>query len=177
MDRPSRRSIRLKNYDYSTPGAYFVTVCTREKRCILSRVVKPSGDAVEEQLAAPAVVLTKAGRIVDEQIRLLPERFPSLSVDRFVVMPNHIHLLLTISAHAGGASSAPTAENRRRPDITHVVQVLKSQSSRLSGDAPLWQRSFYDHVVRSEAEYREIAEYIAVNPARWAEDRFYVKGE
>ncbi len=160
MDLPERKPIRLRDYDYSSPGAYFITVCTRGKECVLSRIL------VGEGLAPPAVALTAIGRIVEEQVRLLPGRFPSLSVDRYVIMPNHIHLLLTLSGDsAGGASPSPT--------LTNMVGALKSQTSRLSGMAPLWQRSYYDHVIRNGDDYRQIAEYIDANPARWGEDRFH----
>ncbi len=160
MDLPERKPIRLRDYDYSSPGAYFITICTRGKECVLSRIL------VGEGLAPPAVALTAIGRIVEEQLRLLPGRFPSLSVDRYVIMPNHIHLLLTLSGDsAGGASPSPT--------ITNMVGALKSQTSRLSGMAPLWQRSYYDHVIRNGDDHRQIAEYIDANPARWGEDRFH----
>ena len=160
MDMPTRKPMRLRDYDYSSPGAYFITVCTRGKECVLSRIL------VGEGLAPPAVALTAIGRIVEEQLRLLPGRFPALSVDRYVIMPNHIHLLLTLSGDsAGGASPSPT--------ITNMVGALKSQTSRLSGMAPLWQRSYYDHVIRNGEDYRRIAEYIEANPDRWNDDEFH----
>ena len=82
-------------------------------------------------------------------------------------MPNHVHLLLTLTeCGSGGASPSPT--------ITDMVGTLKSQTSRLSGMAPLWQRSYYDHVIRNEEDYRQIAEYIETNPAKWSDDEFYI---
>ena len=102
MEYPQRKQIRLTNYDYSAPGAYFITICTHEGRCILSRIT------VGEQLAAPETSLSAIGRMVDEQIRSLPARFPQLTVDHYVVMPNHIHLLLSLSEAAGAASCSPT---------------------------------------------------------------------
>ncbi len=98
MEYPKRKQIRLTNYDYSAPGAYFITICTHERCCILSQIT------VGEQLAAPETSLSAIGRMVDEQIRSLPARFPNLTVDRYVVMPNHIHLLLSLSEAAGAAS-------------------------------------------------------------------------
>ena len=160
MDLPIRKPLRLKEFDYSSPGAYFITICTRERRCVLSDI------AVGEGLAPPAVQLTAIGKIVEQQVLLLPARFSMLMVDRYVIMPNHIHLLLTLSEpNSGGASPSPT--------ITDMVGALKSQTSRMSGAAPLWQRSFFDHIVRNESDHRQITEYIAANPARWAEDRFH----
>ena len=106
MDRPVRKPIRLKNYDYSAPGAYFITICTREKRCILSSIAAPPGGGVGEGLALPAVILTGTGSLIEKQLLRLPERFPDLTLDRYVIMPNHIHLLLTIKSGAGGAGGA-----------------------------------------------------------------------
>ncbi len=164
MPLPQRKRTRLEAYDYATPGAYFVTICTHEKRCILSDIA-----AVGEGLAPPAVSLSTIGRIVEEQLSDLPRRFPSVSVDRYVIMPNHVHLLLSLSESTGGASPSPT--------LTDVICVLKSMTTRLSssclGAAPLWQRSFHDHVVRGQRDYDEIWKYIEANPARWRDDRFY----
>ena len=163
MDLPARKPIRLKNYDYSSPGAYFITICTRDKRCILSSIETTSGNAVGEGLAPPAPRLSAAGRIVEEQILSLPVRFPGLSIDSYVVMPNHIHLLLTIKYEMGGASPSPTVKT----NVIDAVRALKSFSSRLSGVGPIWQRSFYGHIIRNDDDCRQIAEYIAANPARW----------
>ncbi len=176
MDRPVRKPTRLKNYDYRTPGAYFITFCTREKRCILSQIAEPSGGNVGEGLAPPAVKLTAIGRLTEAQIASLPQRFPGVSVDRYVIMPNHVHLLLTLSGNypSREQQTAPLRQGEGdQVDIIHVVQVLKSQSSRLYGRGKLWQRSFYDHIVRGEEDYRAVAAYIDANPARWVEDRFF----
>ena len=163
VELPKRKSTRLSGWDYSTPGAYFVTICTHEKRCILSEI------HVGEQLAAPETRLSPLGQIVETQLLALPKRFPTLRLDQYVIMPNHVHLLLTIPESAGGASSSPT--------IVSAVQALKSQTARLCSAAygfkPLWQRSFHDHVVRGEADYQAIREYMENNPANWAEDRYY----
>ena len=165
-DCPRRKQNRLANYDYSAPGAYFVTICTHEKQCILSRI------AVGEGLAPPVVALTAIGSIVRAQLSELSNRYPTLTLDHSVIMPNHVHLLITLhqtEAGTGGASPSPT--------IMDAVRVLKSLSTRLSrpylSDSPLWQRSFYEHVIRNERDYLEIWNYIDGNPGRWVEDRFY----
>ena len=174
MTLPARKPNRLKNFDYSTPGACFITVCIRDKWCILSRIAPPYGADVGEGLAPPAVSLTAAGSIVEQIIAHLPERFAGLAVDRYVIMPNHIHLLLTIQDVSGGASPSPTVKT----DVNAVIGTLKSLTTRrwhqAGCDQASWQRSFYDHIVRNESEYHEIAAYIDANPARWAEDRFYL---
>ena len=90
MDLPKRKPLRLPEYDYSSPGAYFVTVCTQDRRCILSDVV------VGEGLAPPAVALTPIGQIVEEQIQAIPARYPAIGIQNDVIMPNHVHLLVSI---------------------------------------------------------------------------------
>ena len=163
MPQPERKRLRLPDHDYSSPGAYFVTICTKDRRCILSRIT------VGEGLAPPAVELTGVGIIVEEQIRALPERYPSIAVDKYVIMPNHVHLLLCLKEGAGGASPSPT--------LFDVLRVFKSMSTRrargLLGPLPLWQRSYYEHVIRSEGDAQEIQAYIDRNPAAWAEDQYY----
>ena len=176
MDLPKRKRIRLPEHDYSAPGAYFVTICTKDRRCVLSRI------AVGEGLAPPAVELSPIGQCVKEQILELPDRYPTVHIDNYAIMPNHVHLLVSIHADTGGASPSPTFRPdsggaRDSPTLFDVVRVLKSLSTRLSrehpGDLPLWQRSFHEHVIRNERDYREIWEYIDANPAKWAEDRYY----
>ena len=166
MDLPKRKRIRLPDYDYSSPGAYFVTICTHEKRCILSDI------AVGEGLAPPVVTLSPIGECVEGQILSLPNRYPMLSIDHYIIMPNHVHLILSIREAAGGASPSPT--------VFDVVRVLKSMTTRLSrpnlGEHLLWQRSYHEHVIRGERDYQDIWEYIENNPAKWVEDRYYTGG-
>ena len=122
-----------------------------------------------EALAPPAVMLSPIGQCVKEQLLALPKRYPAVQIDNYVIMPNHIHLLVSFNTDSGGASPSPT--------LFDVVRVLKSLSTRLSrdnlGNLPLWQRSFHEHVIRNENDYREIWEYINANPAKWVEDRYY----
>ena len=167
MDLPKRKPTRLRSYDYSTPGAYFVTVCTHEKKCSLSTI------SVGEGLAPPVVTLSKVGTCVEEQIRAIPGRYPTVRIDKYVIMPNHIHMIVTLGETAGGASPSPT--------LFDVVRVLKSLTTRLSrpllGEQPLFQRSYHEHVIRNEADYRRIWDYIDTNPAKWTEDCYYVNGQ
>lgn len=162
MNLPKRKRIRLQSYDYSAPGAYFVTVCTHERRCIFSSIAV--GAAISRP---PEVRLTRYGEIVDLAIRNIPSVYPNVSVDHSVIMPNHIHLILRIHPVEGGRMiSAPT--------VSMVVGQMKRWASKQSGTA-LWQKSYHEHVIRGESEYREIWEYIEANPAKWAEDRYYME--
>ena len=172
MELPKRKSLRLQEYNYSSPGAYFVTICTHDRRCILSRITV---GALHE---APAVSLnlTEIGQIVKEVIEILPSRYPDLTVEHYVIMPNHIHLLLRFDAERA-LREAPLRAGESRSLLAKAIGFLKMNSSKRAHqkypDLPLWQRSFHEHVIRNENDYREIWEYIDANPAKWAEDRYY----
>ena len=169
MDFPKRKQVRLAAYDYSAPGAYFVTVCTQDRRCILSHITVGA-----DALGGPNLILTETGEIVEEVI-LSTEHIDGLHVDKYVIMPNHIHLILRIDGvfdkENGGPprASAPTYAT-----IPSAIGVLKRLVHREAGQT-VFQRSYHEHVIRGEADYREIWEYIDTNPAKWAEDRYYTE--
>ena len=155
---PRRKRVRLQQFDYSGAGAYFVTVCTQGRRCILSDIT------VGEGLAPPVCRLTAAGRVVENEILSITERYPNIGIAKYVIMPNHVHMIVQIRSEAGGASPSPT--------LADVVRVIKSLSTRKSGLKTLWQRSFYEHVIRNDHDYEETWNYIESNPVKWAEDRY-----
>ncbi len=163
-DLPERKRLRLEQYDYSTPGAYFITICTYEKRCILSDI-RVGADA----LGGPDVALTDTGRIVEKYV-LSTDNIPGIHVDKYVIMPNHIHLLLTVEAVDGPpGASAPTMAA-----VPSAISALKRLVNRELG-TNIWQRSYHDHVIRGEPDYREVWNYIDSNPLRWREDCFYAE--
>ncbi len=162
MEYPNRKQLRLPEYDYSGPGAYFVTICTQDRRCILSEIIV--GDGV---LDVPQVRLSPYGSIVESTLLEIQEHYSWLTIENRVIMPNHIHLLLRIKED--GTSRTPSPTNARLPML---LSTIKRFSNRKAG-IPLWQRSYHEHVIRNERDYREIWEYIENNPARWAEDRYY----
>ena len=164
MDYQKRKRIRLETYDYSTPGAYFITICTREKRCILSKITVGA-----DALGGPRAILTNAGRIVEKYI-LSTNKIPDIRVDKYVIMPNHIHMILFVEQIDGPPrASAPTMAS-----IPNAVSALKRLVNRELGEN-IWQRSFHDHVIRNENDYGKIWEYIDTNPARWDMDCFYTE--
>jgi len=167
-DRHHRRSIRLKGHDYAEPGAYFVTICTYQRECLLGHV-----EGVD-------VVLSSAGRIAQSIWEGLADRFPSVGTDEFVIMPNHIHGIIVVGAQFIAPDSTWNPTNHA-PTLGEIVRAFKATVTRLvrRGDegvmnhAPTgfgWQRGFYDHIVRNEAELGVIREYIRANPSRWHED-------
>ena len=160
MKLPERKIIRLQNYDYSTSGAYFITICTGDHAQILSNIV---GDGA---LDVPKTVLTDIGRIVDKHI-LSTNNIPSVTVDKYVIMPNHIHVILIVDNN--GTSKAPSPTNNI---ISHSVSTLKRFINKEIG-YNIFQRSFYDHVIRDEQDYLKIWNYIDTNPAKWQEDKYF----
>ena len=164
MELPKRKPNRIPHFDYSTPGAYFVTICTQDKAPLLSTVV--GGGALD----APDVRLSRYGEIAQKYI-LSGNRIPGVTVDKFVIMPNHIHLILLVEADAStGTSRAPSPTNAVIP---HFVSTLKRFCHRDFGKK-IFQRSYHDHVIRNEASYQKIWQYIDNNPTLWQEDCFYV---
>ena len=176
MNYPKRKPLRLLEYDYSTPGGYFVTICTENRRRILSEVVV--GDGV---LDVPLVRLSPYGKIVEETLHEIVEHHDWLTVDKYVIMPNHIHLLLRIQADGTSRTPSPTyrdSDGTSRPQFSandrlpKLISTFKRFTNRRSG-CELWQRSYHEHVIRNENDYREIWEYIDENPMKWAQDRYY----
>ena len=164
QELPKRKHPRLDGYDYGADGAYFVTICTHDRQCLFSRIVGRG-------LAPAEVQYTPYGEIAKEQLKLLEKRYPSVKVDRYVIMPNHIHIILRITTDAAGASPRPT--------LIDVVCAYKSLTTRACKAVhpieKLFQTSFYEHIIRGQEDYDEIAAYIDRNPTCWLEDALYAK--
>ncbi len=170
MEYPKRKPARLPCYDYSSHGAYFLTICSYGHKQRFSRIV----GAIHE---SPAVHLTEYGTIIQRWIQDLPERF-GVKLPHFVIMPNHVHLLVLIDDETP-LRAIRESPLRSRSVISKLVGYLKMNVSRdihnLHGNSAekIWQRSFHDHVIRSEKDYLRIWSYIDTNPSRWTEDCFY----
>ena len=182
-----RRSIRLKGYDYSQAGAYFVTIVAQGRLCLF-------GDVVDGEMRA-----NDAGEMVWRVWDGMPGRFPSIEMDEFVVMPNHVHGVIIIRQSLGslvggqgdsgvqrdtGATTGATvgATTRVAPTVGDVVGAFKSLTTVEYGrgvrkldwppfDRRLWQRNYYERVIRDESEFSRVREYIANNPMEWEFDR------
>jgi len=159
MELPKRKQNRLTAYDYSTPNAYFITICTENRKNLFWKDVGAVTDRPEN------VPLTALGIIVRQRIRDIPSHYPAITVDHAVIMPNHIHLLLQINTNADGRSMIA-------PTISTVVRLLKGTVTKEAG-FPVWQKGFYDHVIRNDNDYRDIWNYIEGNPGKWSEDKLY----
>ncbi len=160
MELPKRKPNRIPNFNYSAAGAYFITICTQEKKNILSRIVG-GGD-----LDAPQISLSPIGQIVEQYI-LSSEQISGLHIDKYVVMPNHIHLIVFLDSD--NMEPPVTPANHKLP---HFVATLKRFCHRDAG-IKFFQRSYHDHVIRGEKDYQMIWQYIDNNPASWEQDCFY----
>jgi REP element-mobilizing transposase RayT len=163
---PRRHSIRLPGHDYAQPGLYFVTICVQGRRCLL-------GDIVGSELRINA-----AGRSVTSWWKKLPDRYPYVALDEFVLMPNHLHGILHIT-EVGAVAGRP---HGAAPTLGSMIAWFKSMTTnahihgvRSDGWAPfvsrLWQRNYYEHIIRGERDLDAVREYIFNNPAKWAADR------
>lgn len=156
MELPKRKHIRLKEYDYSLPGYYYVTIHTADPNTVLSTV---------GQGLAPAVTLTEVGILAQAQLLLLEKRFPFVRIDKYVFMPTHIHVILCFAA---GASPRPT--------LMDIIGTYKSVTTRICNQRlgtpgqKRFQSSFYETVLRNEQAYQQCWRYIDENPQKWALD-------
>ena len=193
---PDRKSPRLKEYDYSAPGAYFVTVCTHGKAHIRGEIHDGK------------MYLSSVGEIAENEIKNIGLHYNNVSVDKYVVMPNHIHMIIVISEQsvAEGINPFPTEKHdvssdyenlvvtttpnvgnaftktAKKYDIPNVIGKFKAAVTRSVGNAfmhsaksTIWQKSFHDHIIRNKNDYEKIWEYIDTNVVRWELDCFYTK--
>ncbi len=169
MEFKSRKRNRLKYYNYSQSGAYFITICTKDKKCILGKVVVGNG-----ALDVPEMDSSPLGKIVDDEIRKAGEIYESVKIDKYIVMPNHVHMILIVeNDNKSGTSGAPSPTNEIVPSF---VSMLKRFTNKKTGIS-LWQCSYHDHMIRNEKEYERIWNYIDTNLFKWEQDRYYIKGE
>ena len=158
MELPERKLNRLQEYDYSQNGAYFVTICTQDRHKILSSIV---GDGFS--------VPKHCGIIAEEIIAQIPVKHPSVAVDKYVIMPDHIHLLLRFDQDLGTENPSPTLGNVIG---WYKYQVTKQADFEIHlNGKKLFQRSYYDHVIRNQKDYDEIWQYIENNPRKWVIDK------
>ena len=160
MELLKRKPIRLTEYDYSTPNAYFITVCTQDRKNLFWTDAETVIDRPEK------IPLNNLGMMVKQVINDITRHYPTIMVDHAVVMPNHIHLLLQINTDIDGRPLAA-------PTISTVINQMKGTVSKKASFS-VWQKGFYDHVIRNDNDYRDIWNYIEANPGKWAEDKLYI---
>ena len=165
---PERKANRLATYNYSQSGVYFITICSKNKRCTFGTIV---GGGVPDALRTR---LSPTGKIVARQLGNMIAFYPHVRIEKYVVMPNHIHLLIAIQQGPSGASRTPPPTSARASQVIPMfISTLKRLTNKTAGHA-LWQRGYYDHIIRSPDDYNTIWHYIDTNPAKWAQDTRYV---
>ena len=162
---PKRKQIRLNRYDYSNNGAYFMTICTKDRRCILSNVVaNASTNAVgTTALGRPHVVLTSIGECVNDCIKIA--NTGNVEIKHYIIMPNNVHMIVCL---------LPTTDDRGRSSLQQIIKNIKSFTTKNAG-YPLWQPRFYEHIIRNRDQHQEIIKYIHENPLHWREDKYYAE--
>jgi REP element-mobilizing transposase RayT len=158
MELPKRKPTRLKEYDYSQNGAYFVTICTHNKEHLLSNIV---GEGFHP---LPKNILTKIGNEIEKSIQYINDNYIGITISKYVIMPNHVHLIVFLD-NSGGHGNPP---------LQNIIGQLKSYTTKKFGNI-LWQRSFHDHIIRDKEDYNKIWEYIDTNVTKWELDCFYIK--
>ena len=158
MNLPKRKPTRLAGYNYSTPGAYFITICVKDRKQLLSEIV---GD---DAYIVPKNSLSKIGLICDKYINNINIKYKNVTVDKYVIMPNHIHLIIFLRGTMW--ASSPTK------NIETIIRSFKTMVTKEIGYS-VWQRSYHDHIIRGEKDYQKIWEYIDTNPFKWELDCFY----
>ena len=154
---PQRKSPRIKGFPYDAIGCYFITICTKNREHLFSKIVGRGLDpAVKTK-----IILKPFGEIAAEELLKIPTHFENVRIEKYAIMPDHIHFLLTIKKGAAGS--------RPRPTVSQIVGLYKSGVSRRCGRS-VWQASFYDHVIRGPQDYEEIWKYIENNPLQWILD-------
>ena len=186
----TRKNIRLKGHDYSASGTYFVTICIKDKHELLGKVISGS------------MCLSDYGSIAHNELCNIPTHYEHVIVDKFIVMPNHVHMILLISGRASApptnmppstvgaplaapvplppptpipSSSVPISQTPVTPVIPTIGNIVRGYKSGVSRNIgfSIWQRNYHDHIIRNKEEYQKISQYIDENPMRWKEDKYY----
>ena len=161
MEYPYRRHPRLKSHDYSTSGSYFVTLCIKDRQPILWDNDIVGRDDLGTPLTHRRIELSQKGRIADKYIRTISRNYQNVSIDKYVIMPDHIHLLITLRISA--MSVERRAESSRPTNLSCIIGALKRLINKEIGEN-IFQSSFFDHIIRNKAEYESVCRYITNNP-------------
>ena len=162
-----RKSIRLKEYDYSSPGEYFVTVCAHQWEDVFCSIVNES------------VCLSPAGDIIKRHWEEIPKHFENVELDEFIIMPNHIHGIIVLTEPVGAIHESPlpmTQRQRRTMTLSKIIGRFKMLTAKeinlmyKTTSQPVWQRNYYEHIIRNDKDLNNIRDYIINNPMQWHMD-------
>jgi len=175
---PVRKNIRLRNYDYSQMGYYFVTICVKNGHEMLGKVVGSGFNArSSKEITQPSVELTDLGIEIQKSINYICDNSKGVEVPKYVIMPNHVHLIVALNTGGEKLNSV----GHGSPTLQSVIGRMKSYTAKQFSEIcsekyqTFWQPRFHDHIIRSEEEYQRIWKYIDENPQNWANDEYFVK--
>ncbi len=174
-EKNHRRSIRLKGYDYSRNGTYFITICSRNRECIFSELAPGVGAGLAPaRIQEPFFQLTEIGKIIENNWRDIPKLYKDVDIVEYIIMPNHIHGILVISTNHRRATA------RVAPTLSQIIGAFKSKcvidylrfirNNQLNEIGKIWQRNYYERIIRDKEESDKFRKYIRNNPYKWAED-------
>lgn len=167
-----RKPLRLKNYDYSSQGSYYITICTKNRKNLFWQNGVPSSRR-DNPCGCP-LEYSHLGIIADRTIPIIENKY-SVVIDKYVIMPNHIHMLIQFPKWAG-ASPAPTLSQvigaYKSLVANQWLQVCKDNQTKMGA---IWQRSFFEEIIRNESHYLHVWNYIDTNPYRWSEDEYFLE--
>ncbi len=173
-DLPKRKHPRLKEYDYSSNGYYYVTICAKDMKCIFGKVSVNVGRGLapaEREYKDTKIILSSYGLIAEKQLFALEQRYDYVKIDKYVIMPNHIHAIIIFDGMSAGASPRPTLSN-----IMCAYKSLTTrecnQMSNIRG-RKIFQESFYEKIIRNEEGYLNVWQYIDENPRKWQNDEYF----
>ena len=155
---PKRKHTRLEGYNYNNPGSYFITICTENKEEILSTIRVGTG-----VLDRPENELTEYGKVADKRLKEMSDFYDNISIDKYIILPNHIHIMLTIKSVPNGPSGTPVPTDSL---IARFISTFKRFCNKEYGKN-IWQRGSYDHIIRDEEDYIETLSYIENNSLKW----------
>ena len=171
MELPKRKSIRLKDYDYSQNGAYFITICTHNRECLFSDIV---GATLCGRPNNPQILMEK-------WLLELENKFENIKIDKYVVMPNHIHLIITICREC--VECIPPQKDKTKALLPKIIQTFKSSVTKeiiqtetryaYNARPTIWQSRFHEHIIRNKESYQQIWQYIDTNPLKWSMDCYH----
>lgn len=160
MDLPERKHIRLKKYDYTEMGYYYITLCVKNRENLLSTIIPHIYNCFDSM-----VVLTQIGKIVDKYIKNINLVYNGVEIDKYIIMPNHIHMIISINTQIKNSDNFI-------PDLSTIVRSLKTMVTKSIGYS-IWQPSFYEHIIRNEQDYKTKWKYINENPIKWGLDEMF----
>lgn len=159
-----RKNPRIPGYDYAQNGAYFVTICTHDRMPVLSQIINDE--------TIPQIILTEIGHEINKSIQHIDKNYENVNVTKYVIMPNHVHMIVLLQSSNKG-------DDKNNTPLQNIIWQFKSFTTKRYYDIhetqcdKLWQRSFYDRIIRYEREYLDVWRYIDTNPVKWQLDEYH----